>query len=69
VPVSSKGQIGFLSKPIIFIPAPEIEDKCIIPNGYEFSMMRKIEENGTIKVKNYSVSFRNYSKQIVYFLK
>ena len=69
VPISSDGQIGFLSKPIIFIPAPEIEDKCIIPNGYEFSMMRKFEENGMIRVKNYSVSFKNYSKQIVYFLK
>lgn len=70
--IAKNGINDILMKPLIFIPAPEIEDKCVIPNGYEFSFRQEISENNETKVKNFSVrikDMRDTRKQIVYFLK
>lgn len=72
IPKGINGYYDFLMKPLIFIPAPEIEDKCILPNGFEFSLRQEVIENAEIKYKNYSVrvkDMRDTRKQIVYFFK
>lgn len=71
MPAAKNGVHDILMKPLIFIPAPEIEDKCILPNGFEFSLRQEIVENNEIIMKNYSVKIndmRDTRKQIVYFL-
>lgn len=72
MPAAKNGVHDILMKPLIFIPAPEIEDKCVIPNGYEFSLRQEIVDKDEIKFKNYSVNIKNMRdsrKQIVLFLK
>ena len=72
LPLGKDGKGELLVKPLIFIPAHEIEDKCILPNGFVFSLRQEIEEDEEIKIKNYSVKIkdlRDNRKQIVYFFK
>lgn len=71
-PLGKDGKSELLVKPLIFIPAHEIEDKCVLPNGFVVSLSQEIEENEEIKIKNYSVKIkdmRDNKKQIVYFFK
>lgn len=72
IPKSKLGSFDLLVKPLIFIPDPQIEDKCVLPNGQEISMRYEHLEDDEIKFKNYSVKIndmRNNRKQIVYFFK
>jgi hypothetical protein len=71
MPPAINGIHDFILKPLIFIPAPEIEDKCVLPKGYVFSMRQEQLENDKIKFKEYSVNIKDLRytrKQIVFFL-
>lgn len=61
-------QSGGLLKPIIFMPAKEIEDIVDLPNGYQLCSSYEVEDGNKLRICNYNVDIKDYSKQIVYFL-
>ena len=75
-PIDTKSTRGntfdFLIKPIIFKPAPEIEDKFILPNNFQVSLRTESNDNHEIKIKNYDIDIYNSSPgrtQIIFLLK
>jgi|GEM_PF-7096808 len=66
---TKNGQTEYQMKPLVFIPAQELEDKVVLPNGYELTYSYEYKEKDKIKIKKYSVDIKNNKKQIVYFLK
>jgi hypothetical protein len=68
----SNNENTVLFKPIVFYPAPEIADKCILPNKYQVSIRFETLVNNEIQVKDYMVNIYNMlnnKKQLIYFFK